>query len=406
MVKLISTGYSPWPAAAAVFRRTAAAVSAPNARRWLVDAGVAATVTGVSLGGSLAAANWHQGGPQLNTVGILLLVGSGASLTVRRRFPRAVLGVTLAAALVSGPVGHARVGWLPVTVALFAAVLARRRAAVIGSLVIGYLSAIWPPWQIGSPGHTSAAFALVLLSGLLLLLSAAELTRAAAQRRLAAQRIREQELLRLAGEERMRIARDLHDVVAHNISVINVQANTALHLADREPDRAQLALATISDVSRQALAELRSVLGILRAEGDAAPRAPAPGLGELDTLVANMAAAGLNVELVTEGSLVQLPATVDLAAYRIIQEALTNSARHSGGTQATVRVSYRGGEIEIEVDDKGTTGPRPPRPAGTGSGIAGMTDRARALGGRLTAGPRPGTGFRVTAVLPVSDGGR
>jgi signal transduction histidine kinase len=119
-----------------------------------------------------------------------------------------------------------------------------------------------------------------------------------------------------------------------------------------------------------------------------------------------MSAAGLKVELETEGSPGSLPASVDLAAYRIIQEALTNSARHSGAARATVRVRYRASEVEIEVEDGGTAGPKPFRPAGSGSGIAGMTDRAQALGGRLTAGPRPGGGFRVTALLPVSVGDR
>jgi signal transduction histidine kinase len=406
MVKLFSNGCRPWPAAAAVLRRNAVAASGLRDRRWLVDAGIAAVVTGVSLEGSLAATSWHPHGPPVNLAGLLLVTAGGMALAVRRRYPATVLAVTLAAALVAGPAGHAHTPWLPVIVAFFAAVRAMRRVAVIGSLVIGYLAAVWPPWLIGSRGHASATFALALLCGLLALLSAAELMRAAAQRRLAAQRIREQELLRLASEERMRIARDLHDVVAHNISVINVQANTALHLADRQPERAREALATINDVSRQALAELRSVLGVLRADGDAAPRAPAPGLGELDTLVGNMAAAGLKVELETEGSPAPLPAGVDVAAYRIIQEALTNSARHSGAARATVRVRYRGSEVEIEVEDKGTAGPKPPWPAGTGSGIAGMTDRAQALGGRLTAGPRPSGGFLVTAALPVSGGER
>jgi signal transduction histidine kinase len=194
--------------------------------------------------------------------------------------------------------------------------------------------------------------------------------------------------------------------VAHNISVINVQANTALHLADREPERARQALVTINDVSRQALAELRSVLGILRADGDAAPRAPAIGLGGLATLVGNMSAAGLKVELEAQSSPGPLPASVDLAAYRIIQEALTNSARHSGAARATVRVRYRAGEVEIEVEDEGSADPKPVRPTGAGSGIAGMTDRAQALGGHLTAGPRPGGGFLVTALLPVGGGDR
>jgi signal transduction histidine kinase len=406
MAKTLRNGYSSWPAVAATLRRTAVAASGPRARPWLVDAWIGAVVTAVSLAGAYSAASWHHAASQVNLAGVLVLVASGASLTARRRYPGVVLYVTLVAAIVAGSVGHARTAWLPVIVAFFTAVRARRRLAVVGSLVIGYLWSVWPPWLIGTHGHTPATFALGLLCGLLVLLSAAELVRAAAQRRLAAQRIREQELLRLASEERMRIARDLHDVVAHNISVINVQANTALHLAERQPEVAQQALATINDVSRQALAELRTVLGILHGDGDAAPRAPAQGLGGLGTLVANMAAAGLNVELETAGTPAPLPASVDLAAYRIIQEALTNSARHSGAERATVRVRYRDSEVEIEVEDEGTTGPKPPRLDGTGNGIAGMTDRAQALGGRLTAGPRPGGGFLVTALLPVSGADR
>lgn len=411
MSKLLRGGYPPWAAAAAP-HRTAAAAPGSRARHWPAgavsgpDAGIAALTTGVSLAASYAAVSWPPPGPTVNAAGWLLVIAGGAALAVRRRYPAAVLGVTMVTALLSGPLGHVRLGWPLVIVAFFAAVRAGRRAAVTGSLVTGYLASVWPPWLIGSGGHASAAFALALLCGLVALLSIAELMRAAAQRRLAAQRVREQELLRLAGEERMRIARDLHDVVAHNIAVINVQASTALHLAERRPERAREALATINDVSRQALAELRSVLGVLRAGGDAAPRAPAPGFSALGTLVANMDAAGLKVELATEGNPIPLPASVDLAAYRIIQEALTNSARHSGAARAAVRVRYRGSKVEIEVDDEGTTSPRAPWPAGTGSGIAGMTDRAQALGGRLTAGPRPGGGFRVTAVLPVSGSNR
>jgi signal transduction histidine kinase len=376
------------------------------ASQWLTDAAIAAAVTGVSLAGCYAATSWHPHRHPVALAGYLLAAAGGMSLVARRRYPAAVLGVALATALLSEAAGRAGTAWLPVIVAFFAAVRAGRRAAAIASLVIGFLVAVWPPWLIGTRGHAQATFALSLLCGLLVLLSAAELMRAGGQRRAATTRIREEELLRRAGEERMRIARELHDVVAHNLSVINVQANTALHLADRQPKRAQQALSTINDVSRQALAELHSVLGVLRADGETAPRAPVPGLGRLGALAATMAGAGLTVAVETEGSPVSLPASVDLAAYRIIQEALTNSARHSGSTRATVRVCHRGGNVEIEVDDEGTAASKPPRPAGTGSGITGMTDRAQALGGSLTAGPRPGGGFRVTATLPVNGSAR
>jgi signal transduction histidine kinase len=204
------------------------------------------------------------------------------------------------------------------------------------------------------------------------------------------------------------MARDLHDVVAHNISVINVQANTALHLMDRQPERARSALVTINEVSKQALVELRSILGVLR-DVDApgaghAPRAPAPGLARLGDLVDSAAAAGLTVRVEEDGPRGVLPADVDLTAYRIIQEALTNSARHSGGSWATVHLGYGDQGLRIEVDDDGPTAPAvwPPAQAnGSGHGIAGMTERAATLGGTLEAGPRPTGGFGVRAWLPL-----
>ena len=196
------------------------------------------------------------------------------------------------------------------------------------------------------------------------------------------------------------MARDLHDVVAHNISVINVQANTALHLMDRQPERARSALTTINEVSKQALVELRSVLGVLRDVDENAPRAPTPGLAHVRDLVDSAAAAGLTVRVEGDEPRAPLPVDVDLAAYRIVQEALTNSARHSGSANARVRLGYRDRGLEITVDDDGT--PRPPGQAsGSGNGIAGMTERAHALGGTLRAGPRPGGGFAVLAWLPL-----
>jgi signal transduction histidine kinase len=372
-----------------------------SALRWLTTAAVPAVVIALSIAGSRTAGSWHEDGQPMNLAGYLLLSASGASLVVRHRYPVAVLAAALVTAELAGSLGHAHFNWLPLIVAFFAAVRERRRAAAVASLVIGYLVAVWPPWLIGSHGHTTPTFALGLLCGLLSMLIIAELMRATVQRRLDNERMKEQEILRRASEERMRIARDLHDVVAHNIAVINVQANTALHLLDRQPESARPALTAINEVSKQALAELRAVLGVLRADGGAAPREPLPGLGRLDTLVANMAAAGLTVDLTTTGDPVALPSSVDMAAYRIIQEALTNSARHSGGARATVRVSYGDEELEIEVADEGTTGPKASRTVGTGSGIAGMTDRACALGGSLTAEPRPGRGFLVRALLPL-----
>jgi signal transduction histidine kinase len=381
----------------------------PPARRLLTDAAIAVAVAGVQVAAWLAA-TWH-GLAAPGWVSYLLLALVSVALLARRRYPAAVLAVALVTTLTGGFL-DARAAWLVLIAAFVNAVLFRRRRSAIASLIIGYAVSVGPPWLIGSPGHTSPVTALALLAGLITLLSAAELSRARGQRSLAVRRSREEEARRRASEERLAIARDLHDVVAHNISVINVQANTALHLMDRQPDRARSALTTINEVSGQALVELRSVLGVLRAVDEGAPRAPAPGLARLGDLADTAAAAGLAVRVEESGQRVPLPADVDLAAYRIVQEALTNSARHSSGTNATIRIGYGEGALMVEVHDDGALRPPgspPGQPRGAGSGIAGMTERAAALGGTLQAGPRPGGGFAVQARLPLpgpsQDGG-
>jgi signal transduction histidine kinase len=377
------------------------ALAARTRRRWLADALIAAVVTGLEVGGSLTSSAHHQHHHALGVAGYLMLAVGGVSLIARRRYPAGVLAVTLGSALAATALGNVGVAWLALIVAFFTAVHARRRAAAIASLVIGYLISVWPPWLVGTSGHPSATFALTLLIGLLALLSAAELIRSGSQRAQALRRSREEELRRRASEDRMRMARDLHDVVAHNISVINVQANTALHLMDRQPQRAREALTTINEVSRQALAELRSVLGVLRDVGQDAPRAPSPGLDRVDELAATMRAAGLAVRVERYGNRIPLPSGADLAAYRIVQEALTNTARHSGGSAATVRITYRENGVDVEVEDDGGPDGPAPRPGGAGHGIAGMTERAQAFGGWLRAGPRSDGGFRVQARLPA-----
>ena len=376
------------------------ALATQTGRRWLTDVLIAAVVTAVEVGGSVAGTHHpHQHAP--GAAGYLLLAAGGVSLIARRRYPAGVLAVTLGSALAASALGGNGVAWLALIVAFFTAVQARRRAAAIASLVTGYLVSVWPPWLVGTSGHPSVTFALTLLIGLLVLLSAAELIRSGSQRAQALRRSREEELRRRASEDRMRMARDLHDVVAHHISVINVQANTALHLMDRQPQRARETLTTINEVSRQALAELRSVLGVLRDAGQDAPRAPTPTLDRVDELAATMRTAGLAVHVERHGSRVPLPGGADLAAYRIVQEALTNTARHSGGSAATVRITYREDGVEVEVDDDGGLDGPAPRPGGGGHGIAGMTERAHAFGGWLQAGPRPSGGFRVQARLPA-----
>ncbi|MEU9882281.1 sensor histidine kinase [Streptomyces phaeochromogenes] len=215
----------------------------------------------------------------------------------------------------------------------------------------------------------------------------------------------EEEARLRATEERLRIARELHDVIGHNISMINVQAGAALHRLKKDPAQAEEALGAIKASSRETLRELRATLGMLRRVDEQAPTAPAPGLARADELVASAKLAGLPVRIERTGAERSLPAPVDLAAYRIVQESLTNAARHSGAGRVVVRFAYGDRELTVVVEDDGRGSAA--RPAGSGgrSGIVGMTERARALGGELTAGPRPEGGFAVRARLPYGTTG-
>jgi len=199
----------------------------------------------------------------------------------------------------------------------------------------------------------------------------------------------------------LRMARDLHDSLGHYLSLISVQSGVALNLNQQLPEQARAALAAVKQASKDALGELRSALDILRQDGEPAPRAPAPGMARLGDLVSQVSAPVLEVRAETEGAVRPLPFGVEVAAYRIVQEALTNVARHAGPATATVRLTYGEQDLTVQVDDNGR-GPaaRPPRAVGTG--ITGMRERVAALGGELYAGPRPGGGFRVQARLPVN----
>ncbi|HZA82059.1 MAG TPA: sensor histidine kinase, partial [Actinomycetes bacterium] len=224
---------------------------------------------------------------------------------------------------------------------------------------------------------------------------------ATAQQRAAELELARDELARRAvTEERLRIARELHDVVAHSMSIIAVQSGVGVHVLDSQPEEARKALVAVEATSRQALVEMRRLLGVLRQEAETrGSLAPAPGLAEVEALAAEVARAGVRVEVRIEGTPAKLPAGLDLSAYRIVQEALTNVVRHAGPATARVAVRYGPGQVAVEVVDDGRGG----APGDQGHGIAGMRERAALYGGTLEAGPLPGGGFRVAASLPVED---
>jgi len=210
----------------------------------------------------------------------------------------------------------------------------------------------------------------------------------------------EEEAKRAVADERLRIAQELHDVVAHSMGVIAVQAGVGAHVIDDDPAEAKRSLEAIATTSRGTLVEIRRLLGVLRSDGDAAYQ-PAPGLADLDRLVADVGGAGLDVALCIDGERGDVPPGVDLTAYRIVQEALTNVLKHAGPAHTTVTVGYEPGALRLEIadDGRGVNG----RASQGGHGLLGMRERVGVYGGSLQAGPAQGGGFRVVARLPYGD---
>jgi len=372
---------------------------------WPSDVAVALSTGVLQVVFTLLASQNLRGRLPLDALGVVLLVAGPVALLGRRRWPLATLLVVAAVTVLFYALGYPfGPAWLALIVAFWTSVTGGQRLAAwltAGLAIPAFvaLTALFGRTPVPGLGGVVAH-----LGWLLVVLVAAEVVRARRERVLEAARTRAEEDRRRAGEERLRIARELHDVLAHNISLINVQAGVALHLMDEQPGQSRTALVAIKQASSDALSELRSVLDILRQGGDA-PRSPTSGLDSLDGLVANAAAAGLEVRTRVEGTPRPLPAGVDLAAFRIVQEALTNVTRHAGPATATVLVAYGDDDLTVQVDDDGRGHRGPDATLGGGNGIRGMRERAAALGGELTAGPRPGGGFRVSAHLPV-DGAR
>jgi signal transduction histidine kinase len=376
----------------------------------LFDAALAVALAAFLLVGSYFAS---QGQPDRRVFDagavVLLLVAAGA-LAWRRRYPVAVLLVVFGATLIYFVLGYATSPiWLVMVVAYFTAVVAGHRLPAAIVAVVGFLVFPWLDFLLRDAPAPSPAGLAGLAAWLLVLLGVGEGIRIRRERAAEAARIREEEALRRAGEERLRIARELHDALGHHLSLINMQSGVALHLNKELPEQARSSLTAIKQASKEALSELRSVLDILRQEGEPAARSPTWTLARLEDLVSQAAAAGLEVRTETDGEVRRLPFAVDVAAFRIVQEALTNVSRHAGPATATVRVSYGDRDLTVQVDDDGRGQHEHGRAPGSGKGITGMRERAAALGGDLEAAARPGGGFRVLARLPLDgspDGAR
>ena len=348
------------------------------------------------------------------SVGLLLL--QPLPLVVRRVVPITVLAVTLAMTLAhaflaledlssglpvlisvftvaeSYPRRRSGPAALTVGVAFFALIAIRGGIPVALGSVIQTELAVLAAWTLGTWARERQAY-----------IGTVE------ERAALAERTREAEAQRAVAEERERIAREMHDVVTHHVSVIVIQAGAAERALERRPEDARGAVAAIAKTGRQALADMRTMLGILgpvrgrASDGSDAPE-PMPGLDRLGELIESVRAAGLPVELSVSGERRQLHPGVELSAYRIIQEALTNTLKHAHGGRSHVTVRYGPADLELRVDDEGGSGSRDIAAAGHGRGLIGMRERVAMFGGDFEAGPSP-TGFRVAARLPLGTGG-
>jgi signal transduction histidine kinase len=390
-------------------------------RAWVADAGLTAVLGGLFLASTAGATDARE----LDGLGWVLLAANVLPLLALRRAPLLVV----AAFSVAYPAWAALeypthlLQSLPTLVAMFAVGAAPRplwwRALALGcpaEMLAAAASGIWPV-DLLEIGYVAIMF--VSGWGLGVVLAARRGYTRALEEQTAALEAARQELAHQAVlEERTRIARDLHDILAHAMSVITVQAGVGAHLLERDPDQARKALEVIEETGRGALGEMRRLLGALRA--DDLPTEPQPGLASLDRLAAQATAAGVPVELQVEGPARPLPAGLEVSAYRIAQEALTNTIKHAPGGRARLTVRYRPHTVELEVVDSGGAAEglesptattrsdsdrqdrRSVRPAGSpvGHGLRGMRERVALYGGVFEAGPCPG-GFRVLAAFPT-----
>lgn len=334
-------------------------------------------------------------------------------LLLRRTRPRTVLAVTVGCGIAYATLGYDLNPVLlsPVVGAICTLALdTDRRTAWLGTgaaavVLVGSNMALAPGSWLEPQKLSVLAWTGMAAAGADAMRSRRAYIAAIRERAERAERTREEEAHRRVAEDRIRIARELHDVVAHHIALINAQAGVAVHLADEIPPQVRAALEHIRDSSHEALQELKATVGLLRQSDDpSAPLEPAPGLAQLPELLASFARAGLDVSYERIGEPRPLPPAVDLTAYRIVQESLTNVSKHAGVSTARVQVYVGDERLAIRVEDDGRTAPMlssADRGRGTGHGLTGMRERAAVVGGTLSAGRDPWGGFRVAADLPL-----
>ncbi|MGX4694498.1 sensor histidine kinase [Streptomyces sp. JNUCC 63] len=390
----------------------------PGLRGYTRDAVTAGVVAAISLVGSAVAVPDRTG---LDLLGYLLVLVGGLALTARQRVPVAVVAATLVCLFayhLRGYPGDAAA--LPVLVAIHTAVLAGHRLVTLALGAAAFVAGTVALSLTSSGGQSAREIVegrFLLVGWVVAAVMAAETRRQwnsnlrqaeqraadAEQRAADAERLREETARRRAGEERLRIARELHDSLTHSISVIKVQAGVAVHLARKRGENVPDALLAIEEAAGDATRELRATLDVLRAPGEAVPGRPGPpvtGLGLLPELVGRTSSTGLPATVIVGGEPRKLPPELDRAVYRVVQEALTNTARHAGSASARIRLDFKRDSLAVRIDDDGRATPAAqPEP---GIGLTGMRERVTALGGRLHAGPRPEGGFTVRAEFPLN----
>jgi signal transduction histidine kinase len=384
-------------------------VTERSANPYVLD-GLIGLAFGVFSLGAFFTSSSTPGSRDADLFGALLIVAASAALVFRRRWPVAVLAVVSFAAITIHSLSYSDAG-LPFAVGLALYTLATicdRRITVISTAALLVVTpiAFWSSGTAQDSGSivgTLAVIALAAMWGDRKKVRDAYLEQRAL-REAEKEREHTEAARRAVADERLRIARELHDVVAHAMSVVAVQSGVGAHIIDSRPDAAKRILETISETSRESLTEMRSLLDVLRENPapDADELSPAPGLERLPDLVERVTEAGVPVEVKITGERTLVPAGVDLAAYRIAQEALTNIIKHAGPARAGVQVRYESNAVYLEIVDDGRGAASA---AGNGEGrtsghgLVGMGERAALYNGELQAGPRPGGGYRVAATL-------